>query len=69
MGCGCLLACGDPPTLIVDLQFENSLRRHNHLGLIHALVLALAKAGKLDAAKALARESMKTKVAKLKTAR
>ena len=33
------------------IQFENSLRRHNHLGLLHALLLGLAKAGKLDAAK------------------
>ncbi|KIM72657.1 hypothetical protein PILCRDRAFT_93377 [Piloderma croceum F 1598] len=31
--------------------FKNSLRRHNHLGLLHALLLGLAKAGKLDAAK------------------
>lgn len=32
-------------------QFENSLRRHNHVGLVHALLLALAKAGKLQSAK------------------
>jgi Ubiquitin carboxyl-terminal hydrolases len=40
-------------TIITPLyiQFENSLRRHNHLGLLHALLLGLAKAGKLDAAK------------------
>ncbi|KAI9442655.1 ubiquitin-specific protease [Lactarius indigo] len=30
--------------------FENSLRRHNYFGLIHSLTLALAKAGRLDAA-------------------
>ena len=28
-------------------QFENTLRRHNHLGLVHALLIALAKEGKL----------------------
>jgi len=40
-------------TIITSLgiQFENSLRRHNHLGFLHALLLGLAKAGKLDAAK------------------
>lgn len=32
-------------------QFENALRKHNHLGLVHGLVLALAKAGKLGPAK------------------
>ncbi|KAF7981987.1 hypothetical protein HWV62_30815 [Athelia sp. TMB] len=30
--------------------FENSLRRHNHLGLLHALLLALARAQKLTPA-------------------
>ncbi|KAF8629199.1 hypothetical protein AX17_005784 [Amanita inopinata Kibby_2008] len=30
--------------------FENSLRRHNHVGLVHALLSALAKAGKLSEA-------------------
>ncbi|KAH8827960.1 hypothetical protein DL96DRAFT_1601013 [Flagelloscypha sp. PMI_526] len=39
--------------------FENSLRKHNHLGLVHGLVLALAKAGKLDAAKESAKAKMK----------
>lgn len=29
-------------------QFENALRRHNHLGLIHALLAALAKAGQVS---------------------
>ncbi|KZP12384.1 cysteine proteinase [Athelia psychrophila] len=40
--------------------FENSLRRHNHLGLLHALLLALARSGKLtpavDAARTKGRE-------------
>jgi ubiquitin carboxyl-terminal hydrolase L5 len=39
--------------------FENSLRRHNHLGLLHAFLLALAKAGKLEAAKEGAKSVMK----------
>ncbi|KAG8898636.1 hypothetical protein FRB99_007246 [Tulasnella sp. 403] len=30
--------------------FENSLRRHNHLGLIHSLLLGLAQAGGLEQA-------------------
>lgn len=40
-------------------QFENSLRRHNHLGLVHALTLALAKSGGLPAAMEKAKEAMK----------
>jgi ubiquitin carboxyl-terminal hydrolase L5 len=40
-------------------QFENALRKHNHLGLLHALLLALAKAGKLDDAKEGARGVMR----------
>jgi len=39
--------------------FENSLRRHNHVGLVHALLVALAKTGKLDTAT----EKAKTKMA------
>ncbi|KAJ7287755.1 ubiquitin carboxyl-terminal hydrolase [Mycena rebaudengoi] len=42
--------------------FENSLRRHNHVGLVHALALALAKAGKLEAAKESAKKIMKEKI-------
>ncbi|KAG2072233.1 cysteine proteinase [Suillus decipiens] len=38
--------------------FENSSRRHNHIGLVHALLLALAKAGQLDSAKADAQRVM-----------
>jgi ubiquitin carboxyl-terminal hydrolase L5 len=42
--------------------FENSLRRHNHIGLVHALLLALAKAGKLDSAKADAQRVMQERL-------
>jgi ubiquitin carboxyl-terminal hydrolase L5 len=42
--------------------FENSLRRHNYVGLIHSLTLALAKAGQLDAAVDGARTAMKTRI-------
>jgi ubiquitin carboxyl-terminal hydrolase L5 len=39
-------------------QFENALRRHNHTGLMHALLKFLAKTSKLDTAK----EGAKTKM-------
>ncbi|KAF8170287.1 ubiquitin carboxyl-terminal hydrolase [Mycena galopus ATCC 62051] len=42
--------------------FENSLRRHNHVGLVHALVGALAKAGKLDSCKESAKKVMKERI-------
>ncbi|KAJ7128952.1 ubiquitin carboxyl-terminal hydrolase [Mycena crocata] len=42
--------------------FENSLRRHNHVGLVHALAVALAKAGKLESAKESAKKVMKERV-------
>jgi len=42
--------------------FENSLRRHNHVGLVHALVVALAKAGKLESAKESAKKVMKERI-------
>jgi ubiquitin carboxyl-terminal hydrolase L5 len=45
--------------LLSSTQFENSLRRHNHLGLLHAFLLALAQAGKLEAAKEGAKSVMK----------
>ncbi|EJD03422.1 cysteine proteinase [Fomitiporia mediterranea MF3/22] len=44
--------------------FENSLRRHNHVGLVHALTLALAKAGRLEGAAAQARTKMKERIEK-----
>jgi ubiquitin carboxyl-terminal hydrolase L5 len=48
-------------------QFENSLRRHNHVGLVQALLLALAKAGKLSAAEENAKKVMKERVEQRKT--
>ncbi|KAH8994662.1 ubiquitin carboxyl-terminal hydrolase [Lactarius hatsudake] len=42
--------------------FENSLRRHNYFGLIHSLTVALAKAGRLDAAVDGARMTMKRRI-------
>lgn len=46
------------------VQFENSLRRHNHFGLIHALLLALAKGGLLDGAKESAKKALAERRAK-----
>ena len=43
-------------------QFENSLRRHNYVGMIHSLTLALAKAGRLDGAADGARMTMKKRL-------
>jgi len=43
-------------------QFENSLRRHNYVGMIHSLALALAKAGRLDAAAEGARTAMRKRI-------
>jgi ubiquitin carboxyl-terminal hydrolase L5 len=40
------------------LQFENALRRHNHMGLMHGILKLLAKTNKLDPAK----EGAKTKM-------
>ncbi|KAK1225290.1 hypothetical protein PQX77_011809 [Marasmius sp. AFHP31] len=44
--------------------FENSLRRHNHVGLLHGLLVALAKAGRLGPAKETAKSIMKDKIQK-----
>ncbi|KAF8995466.1 ubiquitin carboxyl-terminal hydrolase [Cyathus striatus] len=44
--------------------FENSLRRHNHLGLAHALLVALAKSGHLEPAKEQAKIAMKTRISR-----
>lgn len=46
--------------------FENSLRRHNHVGLLHALLVILAKAGKLGPAKEHAKSVMKDRIQKAK---
>ncbi|KAF8322168.1 hypothetical protein DL93DRAFT_2163008 [Clavulina sp. PMI_390] len=45
-------------------KFENSLRRQNHLGTIHALLLAMAQVGVLDAAVDGAKKTMKEKIQK-----
>ncbi|KAI0047472.1 cysteine proteinase [Auriscalpium vulgare] len=42
--------------------FENSLRTHNYVGMIHALTAALAKAGRLDAATEGAKAAMKQRI-------
>jgi len=42
--------------------FENSLRRHNHVGLVHALLVALAKSGRLGPAKENATRAMQERV-------
>ncbi|KAI4526410.1 cysteine proteinase [Schizophyllum commune Tattone D] len=44
--------------------FENSLRKHNHVGLMHALLIALAKAGRLSPAQEKARQLMKERIEK-----
>ncbi|KAJ3892416.1 hypothetical protein GG344DRAFT_87736 [Lentinula edodes] len=48
-------------------NFENSLRRHNHVGLVHSLLVALAKAGKLESAKERAKGIMKERISKAKS--
>jgi len=42
--------------------FENSLRRQNHLSTIHALLLAMAKTGKLEGAIEGAKQKMKDRI-------
>ncbi|XP_006460907.1 hypothetical protein AGABI2DRAFT_68834 [Agaricus bisporus var. bisporus H97] len=46
--------------------FENSLRRHNHVGLAHALLVALAQAGRLSEAQEGARKAMQDRIEKRK---
>jgi ubiquitin carboxyl-terminal hydrolase L5 len=46
--------------------FENSLRRHNHVGLVQALLLALAKTGKLSSAEESARKTMNDRMSQRK---
>ncbi len=50
--------------MIFLLKLESSLRRHNYLGFIHALILAMAKAGQLQPAAGKARTVMKERIAK-----
>ncbi|KAJ4000644.1 ubiquitin carboxyl-terminal hydrolase [Lentinula boryana] len=47
-------------------NFENSIRRHNHVGLVHSLLVALAKAGRLEPAKENAKSVMKERIARAK---
>ncbi|THH09452.1 hypothetical protein EW145_g2014 [Phellinidium pouzarii] len=46
--------------------FENSLRRHNHVGLVHALTLALAKAGLLGSVTDQAKTKLKERIEKIR---
>ncbi|KAJ3988837.1 hypothetical protein F5890DRAFT_260133 [Lentinula detonsa] len=48
-------------------NFENSIRRHNHVGLVHALLVALAKAGRLEPAKENAKSVMKERIARARS--
>ena len=57
------LTCPNLPTL----QFENSLRRHNHVGLVHALLLGLAKGGRLSSAREEAKKIMQVRIDKQKS--
>ena len=42
------------------------MRRHNYLGFIHALLLGMAKAGTLDAAKDGAKKALQERIEKRK---
>ncbi|KAI9572346.1 ubiquitin carboxyl-terminal hydrolase [Boletus coccyginus] len=44
--------------------FENSIRRHNHIGLVHALLVGLAEAGQLSSATDNARKVMRERIAR-----
>lgn len=44
--------------------FENSLRRHNHVGLVHALLVALANAGMLTSLEEKAQDTMRARIEK-----
>jgi ubiquitin carboxyl-terminal hydrolase L5 len=56
-----------PATHFSFPKFENSLRKHNHLGLIHALLVQLAKKGQLDAAVTAAKSKMQERLAKARS--
>lgn len=51
-------------TLTGAFQFENSLRRHNHVGLAHALLAALAKTDLLENVQKGARKVMQERIEK-----
>lgn len=50
------------------IQFENALRKHNYVGLIHSLLLSMAKAGALSGAEASARKKMQERIEQRKAA-
>jgi len=52
--------------LMYKIQFENSLRRHNFVGLAHALLVALAKENLLPKAQDDARKIMYERIEKRK---
>lgn len=54
--------------LVTLVQFENSLRRHNHIGLVHALLVGLAEAGQLSPVTQNARKVMGERVARQREA-
>jgi len=39
---------GDIETRLKDWEVENSLRRHNYVGLVHAVLVEMAKQGQLE---------------------
>lgn len=47
-------------------KFENSLRRHNYVGFVHALLGAMAKAGTLEKARGDAQKVMQERIARQK---
>ena len=51
-----------PFFFLIVQQFENSLRRHNHVGLVQALLLALAKSGKMSSAEEAAKKTMEDRI-------
>ena len=51
---------------MLSLQTDNALRKHNYISLIHSLLLAMAREGKLTPSIAEAKEEMKKKIAEQK---
>ncbi|GAA5886865.1 hypothetical protein JCM16303_006739 [Sporobolomyces ruberrimus] len=50
-----------------DWEVENTLRRHNYIGLIHAVLVELAKEGKLEGRIEEAKETMKKRIEERKS--
>ena len=66
MGCQFVpLRCATS-ALTSESQTDNALRKHNYISLIHSLLLAMAKEGKLTESIADAKEDMKKKIAEQK---